>query len=244
LRRGADLLNRAKNTRGFTLVELLIVISILIAVTGMSTFALLMFLAEDKLTNTGDRIELYFRQQRQHARTTRIDRRIIFDFVRRSMLVYSAGPNNTFGSYDAPDPDDVYEEEFTLDTDTINSLWFEKAVIKLSDYQGGGASAPYFPAYKEDPNIPPPGNQAQYQTGALRFARDGTIAIEKLVPATGALEESLNLDVPTSSWDTNKDADIIIAMKGEKRRLLIDVRPLSGSVDSKVAQLQPGGVQP
>jgi len=226
-------LKRVKDKQGYTLVELLIVIGIMMLIAGMSTFALTMFLAQDRLANQGGRIRQFMQQQRVHARTTRIDRRIIFDFTRRSMLVYSAGPDNTFGSYDNPGPDDVFEEEFMLD----KGLWFEKAVMKLTVYQGEGGTEPFFPEAQQGA-APLPYNQAPYRTGALRFQRDGKVAIEKLTPQTGIVEPSLNFDVSTSAWEANKDADIIIASKGERKRLLIDVKPLLGSVDCKVEELQ------
>jgi len=214
---------------GFTIVELLIVIGVMLTIGGMSVYAVTQFLREDRLVIEGQKIELWMRQQREQARALRQDRRVIFDFVRRSLRVYSAGIDNAFGSFSNPG-DDVFEEEFFLD----KGMSFERAVIKASDYQGGAA---YFPELSGG-EPPTAFSHANYETGAIVFKRSGKIDMEKYTPLTGAATDSLSFDVSTSDWETDKNADIIIISRGEPKRLLIDVRSLGGQVDSKVARLK------
>jgi len=233
LRKGVDDtgMNERTSIHGYTLVELLIVIGIMLTIAGMSVYAVTMFLKEDKLAYEGTKIELLMRRLREEAHTTRIDRRVIFDFVRRSMIVYRAGDDNTFGSLNAPKlgAENPLEEVF-LD----QGMWFEKAIMKASDYGGG---KPFFP---EDMGGEPPRlvDHPDARTGCLTFKRDGTITIGTIIPSSGVVTQEV--DISTSDWDAGTDADIIIAMRGEARRLLIDVRSLAGAVRSRVGMMSGG----
>jgi prepilin-type N-terminal cleavage/methylation domain-containing protein len=223
----------AGNKKGFTLVELLIVISIILALSAISVTTVLMFISEDKLSLEGDKIEVFLRRQRQRVRTTRMERRVILDFVRRSMRVYSPGQDRVFGSPDNIDAgeDDTLEEEFFLD----KGLYFQRAVMKLEDYLG---PEPFFENVEEE-LMPSADTYDEYVTGALLFKRDGTIELQKITPGTGEVddESSINLDVSTTKWHLNEDADIIIALKAEPKRLLIDVKPGAGRFVSKVTAI-------
>lgn len=242
---------------GFTLVELLIVMGVILAIASMSVFAVTMFLREDRMSFEGKKIEALIREQREKARTTRLDRRLIFDFVRRSILIQAATGQNVFPTYNPnlPGTDDTTkcDPNFIKEEFLGSGMWFEKAIILKKNYTGGD---PYFPEENvvttlaaatgagagKDTNtkvgpMPLVKDHINADTTSIRLRRDGTIGIEKYNIAKGVAQESLSYDVPTSAYNSDADADIIIALKGEKKRLLIDIRPLSGTVESQVTQL-------
>lgn len=233
-------MRRSGNDSGFTMAEMIIVIGVMLSLFAVSYAAISAFLKEDALALQGQRLEVFFGKQRQRVRTTRIERRVVFDFVRRSMLVYTPGPDKIFGApgNDAGE-DDRLEEEVFLD----KGLFFEKAVMTLDEFSGGSGDwqmRPFFEYDDPEKDMPAANEHDQFLTGALLFKKDGTIVIQKIRPGTGQLDESIssvNLDVSTSKWHTNSDADIIIANRGELKRLLIDVKPLAGKVAAKVARL-------
>jgi len=244
------------NRNGFTLIEIITVLGILLFLSGISYSVIFIIIREDELLTEGQQIADIIRLYASRARTKRIPHRIIFDFGRGSLRIFSAGPDRRFGTEDDLEAyeDDFMEEEHFLP----RSMYFERAVMTYEEFEG-----PYSkPPTDLDEDLYDP-NQ-NYTTGTLLLHPDRYIEMQLLVPATGKVPENTveededeededeeeeettgNIfDVPETKWIKSVNADIIIAKYNERKKVLIDIRPLTGRVYIKVNALKTEETEP
>ncbi|MFH1549451.1 MAG: type II secretion system protein [Planctomycetota bacterium] len=240
-----------QNRNGFTLIEIITVLGILMFLSGISYSVIFIIIREDELLTEGQQIADIIRLYASKARTKRIPHRIIFDFGRGSMRIFSAGPDRRFGTEDDLEAyeDDFMEEEHFLP----RSMYFERAIMTHEEFEG-----PYSrPLTDLDEDLYDP-NQ-NYTTGTLLLHPNRYIEMQLLVPGTGKVPENTGeededeeeeettgniFDVPETKWIKSINADIIVAKYNERKRVLIDIRPLTGRVYVKVNALKVEEIEP
>ena len=233
------------NRNGFTLIEIITVLGILLFLSGISYSVIFFIIREDELLTEGQQVADIIRLYASRARTRRIPHRIIFDFGRGSMRIFSAGPDRRFGTEDDLEAyeDDFMEEEHFLP----RSMYFERAIMKYEEFDGYNRPPTDLDEDLYDPN-------QNYTTGALLLHPNRYIEMQLLVPGTGKVPENTGeeededeeeeettgniFDVPETKWIKSVNADIIIAKYNERKKVLIDIRPLTGRVYVKVNTLQ------
>jgi len=228
---------------GFTLIELIIVIGIITTLSMMSVGVIYVIIAEDELVTEGQNIQDTILRYANKARVERTPYRIIFDFGRGSLRVYTSGIDRKFGSIDDSDAyaDDKLEKEFMLP----RGMYFERAVITLDE------SGEQPPSPDPDEELPDP--NFRNVTGAILLHPNRYMELQKIIPGEGTIQEDeeeeedweeedddeINLDISETKWIASIDADIIVSKYGERKKILIDVRPLVGKIYFKVDLLQP-----
>ncbi len=250
--RQASMTRRDRQHRnGFTLIEIVSVLGILMFLAGVSYSVIFVILREDELLTEGQNIADIIRLYANKARTRRIPHRIIFDFGRGSMCIFSAGPDRRFGTEDDLE---AYEDDFKEGEHFLpRSMYFERAIITHKEFEGPhNRPLTDLDVKRREPN-------QNYATGTLLLHPDRYIEMQRLVPRTGKVAEyiwergeeegeegdtSNILDVPETKWIKSVNADIIIAKYNERKRVLIDIRPLTGRVYVKVDTLKPGETGP
>ncbi len=249
-----------KKTAGFTMLELIIVMAIIMTLSAISITVIQMIARDQAMSKTTTRIENLIAKYRDAAMRTHDSYQIIFDRHRNSIRVFWCGPDGVLdrpGDANAGRDDELVEEMF-LDWD----MQFDKAVIEkqyMLDKDGN-----VMPAPPDDPDVGRPDYNGKiyddeeeeeeeeeervYATGVLILHTDGSIELAKMRPEPGnfeevplykhgddgTLEDEPLFNVSHSKFLDKVDAEIIISRIGDLRKVFIEINPYTGKVSTQI----------
>ena len=244
-----------KNKAGFTLLELIIVMAIIMTISGISLTVIQMIARDQAMSTTAIKIENLITKYRNKTMSTQDPYQIIFDRHRNSIRVFWCGIDGVLDKQGDANAgrDDILVEELFLDWD----MKFDKAVIERQYMRNANdKTAPMPPddpdAEHSDYNGKQDEDDEVYAAGALILHADGSIEFAKVRPAPGnfqnvplyqggegaALEDEPALDVAHSKFGKKIDAEIIISRAGERKRILIEINPNTGKVSTKITVME------
>ncbi len=226
-------MTKRTSNSGFTLIELLIVMGIVLLLCGMSFGVILAIARDEALISKSQEIKNTVREFSSKARAQKRPYRIIFDFGRGSMRIFSSGLDGKFGSIENHEAgkDDVLEREIILP----RSMYFERAITEPPDGEDGNPLR-----QPKDVSEPLPDPNENDQVGSLLLHGERYIEIQEIIPLDNTIVRTGTeemLDVPTTDWEACTNADIIIGKYGSKKKILIDITQASAQIKTKLAEL-------
>ncbi len=227
-------MTKKTNDGGFTLIELIVVMGIILFLCGISFGVILTIVRDEALISKAQEIKNVVREFSSKARSQKRPYRIIFDFGRGSMRIFSSGLDGKFGSFEdqKAGEDDVLERELLLP----RSMYFERAITPPPNDEEGNPRRQ--PKKVGDP-LPDPNENDE--VGALLLHGERYIEIQRIIPLNNTIVQTGTdemLDVPTTDWEACTNADIIIGKYGSHKKILIDIMQASAQIKVKIAKLK------
>ncbi len=200
---------------GFTLIEMLVVVAIIIVASAFLTPSLLSYYNNRKLNNAGDLIQGALLEARNNAITQREPWSVIF--VKRGTYLYEHGtagrPGKVAGTLERYEPDE------------------ESEIIRYD----------LFFASEEEAGIPYEDLPAGVDLAEGQELASSDVIYLRCLP-DGQIQFPVGKNISSLHFNQGTKADIVITQEGRYAKGLIEISP-SGSVRFKIVETQPDEAQ-
>ncbi|MHC4660676.1 MAG: pilus assembly FimT family protein [Planctomycetota bacterium] len=210
--------NRAPSKRGFTLVEILVVIAIIGVLVAVSIPALSMFSRGHKLSSSGRLFQSAFDLAKRYAVNTRRTHHVLF--LEDRLWVYGKNVKTITGDEEDPDADEDAQSK------GISPFKSEILLGNLVEYEFGFRKDNYATEHAKTREEA----VANLDKYSLEFRPDGTVNFENFEDVPRDYIGSSHRDIDP------KGADIFIRIsKGETKWVYVDIDPSSARTRMNIA---------
>jgi len=212
--------NRTRRRSGFTLIELMVVVAIVVLAMGMLTPTLIEFFRNQKLKNVRTHFASAFNMARLIAITEGTVVRVVF--FREGVRVYHVR-NRAFRA----------DEDFNPEAapGALSGISFELRFAHLKNDE--------LDAYRDWEKRQPGLMASLGSPGAGQCTVDGLVAIEYQRDGTITFLRGENVATSLFNKDPVEDADILVRQEGNPEALFVDVRQ-TGQVRTKFSKIKEG----